>query len=93
MQIDLRKILSIVEDVQATTAAGNADIQVPDLVVCGGQSCGKSSVLAVLAGVNLPRSETLTTRVPLRLNLIADSELEEGDWSARIGIESSTEQL
>nr|KJB78560.1 hypothetical protein B456_013G006400 [Gossypium raimondii] len=40
-------------------------IQLPAIVVVGDQSSGKSSVLESLAGVNLPRSQGICTRVPL----------------------------
>ncbi|XP_021282478.1 dynamin-related protein 4C-like [Herrania umbratica] len=44
-------------------------IQLPTIVVVGDQSSGKSSVLDSLAGVNLPRSQGICTRVPLIIRL------------------------
>ncbi|CAM9094534.1 unnamed protein product, partial [Heterosigma akashiwo] len=44
-------------------------VSVPGVVVAGAQSAGKSSVLEALSGVNLPRGETITTRVPLLLRM------------------------
>ncbi|KAG4109761.1 hypothetical protein ERO13_D13G006266v2 [Gossypium hirsutum] len=44
-------------------------IQLPTIVVVGDQSSGKSSVLESLAGVNLPRSQGICTRVPLIIKL------------------------
>ncbi|KAL4340923.1 hypothetical protein GQ457_08G010040 [Hibiscus cannabinus] len=44
-------------------------IQLPTIVVVGDQSSGKSSVLESLAGVNLPRSQGICTRVPLIIRL------------------------
>ncbi|XVF30523.1 hypothetical protein REPUB_Repub16aG0065300 [Reevesia pubescens] len=40
-------------------------IQLPTIVVVGDQSSGKSSVLESLAGISLPRSQGICTRVPL----------------------------
>ncbi|MFQ6649013.1 hypothetical protein Gotur_022207 [Gossypium turneri] len=45
-------------------------IQLPTIVVVGDQSSGKSSVLESLAGVNLPRSQGICTRVPLIIRLV-----------------------
>ena len=44
-------------------------IQLPTIVVVGGQSSGKSSVLESLAGINLPRGQGICTRVPLVMRL------------------------
>ena len=40
----------------------NTDISIPQIVVCGDQSSGKSSVLEAIAGVPFPISATTTTR-------------------------------
>lgn len=68
----LCKLLRVVEEVRSLQAEDD-DIQFPDIVVCGGQSAGKSSVLQALAGVKLPRTKTMTTRVALQLNLVVDA--------------------
>lgn len=60
-------------------------IKFPDIVVCGVQGAGKSSVLQALAGVNLPRSKKITTRVALQLNLVVDATLPGGRPYALIG--------
>ncbi|XVF30397.1 hypothetical protein REPUB_Repub16aG0053700 [Reevesia pubescens] len=44
-------------------------IQIPTIVVVGDQSSGKSSVLESLAGISLPRSQGICTRVPLIMRL------------------------
>ncbi|XVF41585.1 hypothetical protein PTKIN_Ptkin01aG0291100 [Pterospermum kingtungense] len=44
-------------------------IQLPTIVVVGDQSSGKSSVLESLAGISLPRSPGICTRVPLIMRL------------------------
>ncbi|KAJ8646715.1 hypothetical protein MRB53_008463 [Persea americana] len=44
-------------------------IQLPTIVVVGDQSSGKSSVLESLAGISLPRSQGICTRVPLVMRL------------------------
>lgn len=47
----------------------NDDFSIPGVVVVGAQNAGKSSVLEALSGVKLPRGQSITTRVPLVLNL------------------------
>ncbi|OMO92909.1 hypothetical protein CCACVL1_06725 [Corchorus capsularis] len=44
-------------------------IRLPTIVVVGDQSFGKSSVLESLAGISLPRSQGICTRVPLIMRL------------------------
>ena len=80
----LQNMLSVVEHVRGLQEPGD-DIRLPDIVVCGVQSAGKSSVLQALAGVNLPRSKAITTRIALRLSLVCDPRLLEGQSYALIG--------
>lgn len=47
----------------------SADISVPQIVVCGDQSSGKSSVLEAIARVRFPRGSRLTTRFPIEVVL------------------------
>lgn len=68
----LCKLLRVVEEVRSLQAKDD-HIQFPDIVVCGVQSAGKSSVLQALAGVKLPRTATMTTRVALQLHLVVDT--------------------
>ncbi|CAF4524448.1 unnamed protein product, partial [Didymodactylos carnosus] len=44
-------------------------IKLPEIVVVGDQSVGKSSVLEALSGVQLPRASNICTRCPLELRL------------------------
>lgn len=61
------------------------DLNFPDIVVCGDQGSGKSSVLEALAGVQIPRNTTITTRLALRLTLVGDCAVEHGHSYALIG--------
>ena len=50
------------------------NISVPNIVVVGSQSSGKSSILNSLIGYDiLPTGSSIVTRVPLILNTITDS--------------------
>lgn len=92
---ELSSLLSLVDQVRSMMGkTGECDndtnnIRFPDIVVCGGQSAGKSSVLQALAGVNLPSSSSITTRVALRLSLMVDPTLETGKAHARIGLDQA----
>ncbi|CAF0950644.1 unnamed protein product [Didymodactylos carnosus] len=44
-------------------------INLPEIVVAGDQSVGKSSVLEALSGIQLPRAQNICTRCPLELRL------------------------
>jgi hypothetical protein len=73
----MQKKLDVMEEVRSLLRDMEA-ISVPGVVVAGAQSSGKSSVIESLCGINLPRGETITTRVPLVLRMTSDSTLEEG---------------
>ncbi|WZZ09699.1 hypothetical protein YC2023_095620 [Brassica napus] len=55
-------------------------IQLPTIVVVGDQSSGKSSVLESLAGISLPRGDSICTRVPLVMRLQRSSSPEPKIW-------------
>ncbi|XP_044716065.1 dynamin family domain-containing protein [Hirsutella rhossiliensis] len=55
------------------------DVQLPELVLVGDQSAGKSSLMSGLANLDLPRSEGTCTRCPLHIRVSRNS-----DWSCRV---------
>lgn len=87
---ELHKLLRVVEHIRILQEPG--DVKFPDMVMCGVQSSGKSSVLQGLAGVNLPRRKEITTRVALQLNLVVDSDLPEGQAYALISSKPDLER-
>ncbi|KAI1760099.1 P-loop containing nucleoside triphosphate hydrolase protein [Hypoxylon sp. FL1150] len=56
----------------------------PELVLVGDQSSGKSSLMSGLARVNLPRSAGVCTRCPLHIRLISSSI---GRWSCTVSLQ------
>jgi interferon-induced GTP-binding protein Mx1 len=44
-------------------------IRLPEIVVVGDQSVGKSSVLEAISGIQLPRAQNICTRCPLELRM------------------------
>jgi GTPase SAR1 family protein len=55
------------------------DVQLPELVLVGDQSAGKSSLMSGLAHLDLPRSEGACTRCPLHIRVSRNTE-----WSCRV---------
>ncbi|KAH7161622.1 P-loop containing nucleoside triphosphate hydrolase protein [Dactylonectria macrodidyma] len=55
------------------------DVQLPELVLVGDQSAGKSSLMSGLANLELPRSEGTCTRCPLHIRVSRNN-----DWSCRV---------
>ena len=50
-----------------------AELKLPQIVVVGEQSTGKSSVLEAFVGIDfLPRGDGIVTRRPLQLTLLND---------------------
>jgi len=58
---DYRQILDVVDSLR--TCGLGTILQLPQIVVCGDQSSGKSSVLEAITEVPFPRKENLCTRV------------------------------
>ncbi|KAH9884351.1 P-loop containing nucleoside triphosphate hydrolase protein [Xylariomycetidae sp. FL2044] len=56
----------------------------PELVLVGDQSAGKSSLMSGLAKVNLPRSAGVGTRCPLHIRLISSSN---DRWSCTVSLQ------
>ena len=57
---DQRKVMDIVDKLRRTGLSGVVGL--PQLVVCGDQSSGKSSVLEAITEIPFPRKENLCTR-------------------------------
>ncbi|KAF2848777.1 hypothetical protein T440DRAFT_453676 [Plenodomus tracheiphilus IPT5] len=57
---DERKVMDIVDKLRRTGLSGI--VELPQLVVCGDQSSGKSSVLEAITEIPFPRKENLCTR-------------------------------
>ncbi|KAH9865175.1 hypothetical protein IAQ61_009122 [Plenodomus lingam] len=57
---DQRKVMDIVDKLRRTGL--NGIVELPQLIVCGDQSSGKSSVLEAITEIPFPRKENLCTR-------------------------------
>lgn len=66
------------------------EVSLPQIVVMGDQSSGKSSVLQSISGIPFPRGSGLVTRCPLEL-VMKQSTVEAG-WSAEVSIRWSRDQ-
>lgn len=72
---------------------GSDSIQLPQIVVVGSQSCGKSSVLENLVGKDfLPRGTGIVTRRPLILQLVHLTEEDRQRLAAEDNVSSDTEE-
>jgi len=85
IQRDVRPWLNLAEDLHQLSM--DQELSVPQIVVMGDQSSGKSSVLEALSGIPFPRGSGLVTRCPIRLVMRNAKKGE--SWSA---IVSSTVQ-
>ncbi|KAK6440516.1 hypothetical protein LTR95_003253 [Oleoguttula sp. CCFEE 5521] len=64
---DYRSVLSVVDELRLSGLG--SILQLPQLVVCGDHSSGKSSVLEAITQVPFPRKENLCTRYATEINL------------------------
>ncbi|GKT44754.1 interferon-induced GTP-binding protein Mx3 [Colletotrichum spaethianum] len=65
------------------------DVALPQLVLVGDQSAGKSSLMSGLAGLNLPRSEGVCTRCPIHIRVSRSGARDRGgpEWSCRVSLQ------
>jgi hypothetical protein len=68
---DQRKVMDIVDKLRRTGLSGI--VELPQLVVCGDQSSGKSSVLEAITEIPFPRKENLCTRFATEVSKISDT--------------------
>ncbi|CAF3370681.1 unnamed protein product [Rotaria socialis] len=54
----------------------NEKITLPEIIVVGDQSVGKSSVLEAISGIQLPRAQNICTRCPLELRMKSTANIE-----------------
>merc|ERR1711991_915568 len=65
------QLIPMVNSLQSVFAQAKQDFDLPQIVVVGSQSSGKSSVIETLVGKDfLPRGRGIVTRVPLVLQLL-----------------------
>jgi hypothetical protein len=64
---DQRKVMDIVDKLRRTGLSGV--VELPQLIVCGDQSSGKSSVLEAITEIPFPRKENLCTRFATEVRL------------------------
>ncbi|CAM9381804.1 unnamed protein product, partial [Phaeothamnion confervicola] len=64
---DVRPWLDLVDTLRAQGI--QEEVPLPQIAVMGDQSCGKSSVLEALSGVQFPRGSGLVTRCPVQLTM------------------------
>jgi len=67
---DQRKVMDVVDKLRRTGLS--SVLQLPQLVVCGDQSSGKSSVLKAITEIPFPRKENLCTRLATEIVLRRD---------------------
>jgi GTPase SAR1 family protein len=62
-----RKVLDVVDHLRRQGLSGI--VELPQIVVCGDQSSGKSSVLEAITEIPFPRNENLCTRFATEVRL------------------------
>ena len=64
-----------------------ADVSIPQVVLLGDQSTGKSSLVEGLAQIQVPRGAGTCTRCPLEINLLTSP----GPWKAEVKLDRKWE--
>jgi len=64
---DYRELLDVIDKLRSKGIGRYVDL--PEIIVCGDQSAGKSSVLEAISGMSFPTKDNLCTRFPTELVL------------------------
>ncbi|PCH34569.1 nucleoside triphosphate hydrolase protein [Wolfiporia cocos MD-104 SS10] len=83
-----KEIFAVVKELKALGA--DLDMGIPQLVVIGGQSAGKSSLVEAVTGINVPRDSGTCTRCPMECTIEASSD---NTWSCQVSLRRSTRDL
>ncbi len=76
----MEQLIPIINKLQDVVAVVDGAIDLPQIVVVGSQSAGKSSVLEAFVGRDfLPRGTGIVTRRPLELQLVPNN-LDDREW-------------
>lgn len=86
---DVRPTLDIIDNLRAVGLS--QEVSLPQIVVMGDQSSGKSSVLQSIAGIPFPRGSGLVTRCPIEL-ILKKSEDPAAAWYGEVSIRWEKDQ-
>src|ERR1700709_2516827 len=66
---DQGQLLDIIDKLRDHGISANVDLPLPQIIVCGMQSSGKSSVLEAISGRSFPKGDGLCTTFATKLAL------------------------
>jgi GTP-binding protein EngB required for normal cell division len=72
LSVDQGEILDIIDTLRGYGITGDLNLPLPQIVVCGDQSSGKSSVLEAISGRPFPKGDNVCTTFPTELALRRD---------------------
>ncbi|KAG2337542.1 hypothetical protein BDR05DRAFT_1063225 [Suillus weaverae] len=82
-----RELMEMMTDLRSMGA--DALIALPSIVVIGGQSAGKSSLVEAVSGINVPRDSGTCTRCPMECNMSSHATSWSCTITLRIGFDSN----
>ncbi|KAG1742200.1 P-loop containing nucleoside triphosphate hydrolase protein [Suillus lakei] len=83
-----RELMEMMADLRSMGA--DALIALPSVVVIGGQSAGKSSLVEAISGINVPRESGTCTRCPMECNMSSHATSWSCTITLRIGCDSKS---
>ena len=100
---DTKKVLDVIDELRSQGISKYVDL--PQIIVCGEQSSGKSSVLEALSGMPFPTKDTICTRFAtevilrhhkistLKFSIVKSSIHEQGEEQAKIQVLEKLESV
>lgn len=86
---EIRPTLDVID--QLRSVGLSQEISLPQIVVMGDQSSGKSSVLQSISGIPFPKGSGLVTRCPIEL-ILKRSEDKDQAWEANVSVRWNEDQ-
>ena len=80
---DYREILAKIEAIRKNIGKNNYQITLPQIVVIGDQSSGKSSLLSEISGISFPNASGITTKCPTVVYTTYDENCDKPLYSIR----------
>ncbi|PPR06273.1 hypothetical protein CVT24_000892 [Panaeolus cyanescens] len=78
-----REVMHLYSDLKLLLSGLNLNIQLPRVVVIGGQSSGKSSLVEAVSKINVPRDSGTCTRCPMICEISSDAT----EWSCTVSLD------
>ncbi|KAJ5051665.1 uncharacterized protein L3040_001440 [Drepanopeziza brunnea f. sp. 'multigermtubi'] len=84
---NVKTLVDTIEDLKRI-GLKSIDAKLPELILVGDQSAGKSSLMGAIAEINLPKGQSMCTKCPTNIKTTCAE-----DWSCRVSLHNSYDHV